>query len=331
MPDLSIIIPIYNTPLDALARCLESAKTLSTQSYEMLLVDDGSKPFVGEFCTEYVKKTPACRYLRKENGGVSSARNHGLDHASGQYVMFVDADDEILGEPITDDCIRADRDLVLFDMYLSDKGSESVWSSLPCEPGIINKNLFLKHLLISKSLNSPCVKMFRRSLIEAENLRFRTDMVTAEDWLFVCSFARKMETAEYIALPCYRYFREESSSQSRTARFPDAMIDNHCVAIAVKRELSLEGVPDWTAEEVMAPAAAMHIEDMFNTAAELLLFKLLTKERKQKIRNCAVAAKSELKHGGSKKAKIKCFILLRCPVLLWPIAKLREFYLKHKH
>lgn len=331
MLDLSIIIPIYNTPIEALERCLRSAKTLSIEKYEVLLIDDGSQPFIKEFCTEYIKNEPAFRYHYKENGGVSSARNFGLEQARGQYVMFVDADDEIIGQPITQEQLRAEQDLILFDMYLNDHSSAQVWASLPCEAGPINTRFFLKQLMVSKSLNSPCVKMFRKELIDRENLRFRTDMVTAEDWLFVCSFARKMQTAQYVKQPCYRYFREESSSQNRTARFPDAMIDNHRLAIAVKREVAKEGLPDWTAAEVMGPAASMHIEDMFNTAAELLLFKMLTKERKQKIRNCALDAKQELKVSGTAKAKLKCVVLLYFPILLWPLAKLRGLYLKLKH
>ena len=331
MLDLTIIIPIYNTPMDALERCLESAKTMAVSNYEVLLVDDGSQPPIGEFCQEYAQNNPAYRYLRKENGGVSSARNWGLDHAQGKYVMFVDADDEILGSSITDACVAIDWDLVLFDMYLNTGGADSLWDSLPYDAGSIGKYSFLKQMLVTKSLNSPCVKMFRRELIEAQQLRFRTDMVTAEDWLFVCSFAKEMSTAQYVKAACYRYFREESSSQNRTARFPDAMIDNHRIVMKVKRQLAKEDAADWNEADVMGIAASMHIDDMFNTAAELLLLKLLTKARKQRIRNCAAKAQKELQVSGTMKAKIKCFVLLYMPWLLWPLAKMREFYLKYKH
>ena len=328
MLDLSIIIPIYNTPIDALQRCFSSAETLGVSDYEVLLIDDGSQEPVGKFCAEYAREHSAFRYLHKENGGVSSARNYGLDQAKGRYVMFVDADDQVLGEPISQDCVDNDRDLVLFDMYLSENGADHLWPSLPCPAGVVDASVLLKYLIIEKSLNSPCVKMYRRELIEAHQLRFRTDMVTGEDWLFVSQFARQMQTVEYVNAPCYRYFREESSSQSRTARFPDAMIDNHRIIMATKRELaSLDPNP----EKVVAQAAAMHIEDMFNTAAELLLFRLLTKERKQTIHDCVKEATGELGASGYKKARTKSFVLLRCPFLLWPLAKLREFYLKHKH
>lgn len=331
MLDLSMIIPIYNTPVDDLQRCFDSVQTVGGIDYEVLLIDDGSQPFVGAFCTAYAEEHPAFRYIRKENGGVSSARNLGLDNANGQYVMFVDADDEVLGAPINGDCLTADCDLVLFDMFLSEDGHDTIWPSLSCDAGKVDVKVFLKHLIVGKSLNSPCVKMFRRSVIEENKLRFRTDMVTGEDWLFVASFAKEIGCVHYVNAPCYRYFRDEGTGQTRTARFPDAMINNHITIMDFKRQLALEGAPDWSNQEVIGPAAAMHVEDMFNTAAELLLFKLLTKERKTTIRDCVKRTGPELQYSGSKKAKIKRFVLISFPVLLWPLAKMREFYLKHKH
>lgn len=331
MPTLSIIIPIYNTPVEALERCFDSIASLGDLDYEVLLIDDGSKPFVGDFCRAFVAEHPAFVYEYKENGGVSSARNLGLDRATGQYVMFVDADDEIIGNPIQGSCSNGCSDLILFDMFLSENGADSIWPSLPCEAGSVNKNTFLKQLVVNKSLNSPCVKLFRRTLIEAHQLRFRTDMVTGEDWLFVCLFAEQMGTVTYVKEPCYRYFRDEGSSLNRTARFPDVMIDNHRLIMKTKRHLARLGAPDWSYEDVIGIAAAMHVEDMFNTAADLKLLKLLTKARKKTLQQAVSGTKSELTQSGPRKARMKRFILVHFPIALWPLAKLRAYYLKKKH
>lgn len=330
MLDLSIIIPIYNTPQEALARCFASMDSLTDVSYEVLLIDDGSEESTGVYCRNYTIDHPEFSYHRKENGGVSSARNKGLALAQGRFVMFVDADDVLFGETITAQTVTGDADLVIFDMYLQENGRDILWRSLPCEEGPVSQKTLQKHLLMGKSLNSPCVKLFRRGIIENAKLRFRTDMITGEDWLFVTNFTGLCTSAYYTGKPCYRYFRDEGTGLGRTTRFPDTMIDNHHLIMQTKRQLAHLGTPDWSYEDVIGVAASMHVEDMFNTAADLKLSGLLTKERKRVLQQAVATAGAELTHGGSRKAKIKRFILMRLPIMLWPLAKLREYYLKHK-
>jgi len=331
MLDLSMIIPIYNTREEDLARCFASMDSLTGFSFEILLIDDGSQDATADFCRNYAASHPQFRYHRKENGGVSSARNYGLDQAQGRFVMFVDADDVLLGDAITPQTIATEADLVIFDMYLSENGQDSLWASLPCKAGPISQKDLQKHLIVGKSLNSPCVKLFRRAHIEEAKLRFRIDMITGEDWLFVTSFVEHCAGAYYAAMPCYRYFRDEGTGLNRTARFPDTMIENHRLIMKTKRTLAYQGTPEWSYEDVIGIAASMHVEDMFNTAADLKLLKLLTKERKKALQQTVRITKPELKHNGSRKAKLKRFILVHLPVLLFPLAKLREVYLKHKH
>ena len=91
---LSIIIPLYNNE-DTLARCLESVLSQDIDHCEIIIVDDGSTDSSGAMADEWAKKHPQIRVLQKPNGGVSDARNHGLDHMKGQYVTFVDSDDTL--------------------------------------------------------------------------------------------------------------------------------------------------------------------------------------------------------------------------------------------
>ena len=330
MLDLSIIIPIYNTPEAALERCFASMGSLAGVSSEILLIDDGSDEATGTYCRNFAAEHPQFVYHRKENGGVSSARNYGLDHAQGQFVMFVDADDVLLGDAIKPENILSGFDLVLYDMYLQENAQDTLWSSLPQEEGIISPKALQKQLLIGKSLNSPCVKLFRRRLIEEEELRFSTDMITGEDWLFVAKFATLCTSAYYTKAPCYRYFRDGGTSLGRIARFPDTMIENHLLMMKTKRQFARLGAPEWTYEDVIGIAASMHIENLFNIAADLKLLGLLTKERKRKLRQGAFLAGSVLKYNGTMKAKCKRIVLMYLPILLWPLAKMREFYLKRK-
>jgi len=89
---ISIIIPVYNVE-DYLARCLESILFQSFKDFEVLLIDDGSTDGSGKICDAYAQNDTRIRVIHKVNGGVSSARNVGLNNANGQYISFVDSDD----------------------------------------------------------------------------------------------------------------------------------------------------------------------------------------------------------------------------------------------
>lgn len=93
-PALSIIVPVYDVE-DYLSLCLDSIVNQSFEDYELILVDDGSTDHSGKICDEYAQKDKRIVVLHKENGGLSSARNKGLDIASGRYITFVDSDDRI--------------------------------------------------------------------------------------------------------------------------------------------------------------------------------------------------------------------------------------------
>ena len=94
MITVSIIIPVYQGK-SYLKRCIDSVLAQSCQEYEIILVDDGSTDGSAEICDEYAEKQKTITVIHKENGGLSSARNAGLEIASGEYVMFIDADDVV--------------------------------------------------------------------------------------------------------------------------------------------------------------------------------------------------------------------------------------------
>ena len=110
-PKISIIVPVYNVE-QYLRRCIDSILNQSFTDFELLLIDDGSKDSSGEICDEYVARDSRIRVFHKENGGVSSARNLGLDNAMGEYITFVDADDYLLCNTITDKIFNEKFDLI---------------------------------------------------------------------------------------------------------------------------------------------------------------------------------------------------------------------------
>ena len=95
LPKVSIIIPVYNVA-EYLRRGLDSVLSQSFQDFELILVDDGSTDASGKMCDEYADSDSRIQVIHKENGGVSSARNAGLDCAKGEWVYFIDPDDVLL-------------------------------------------------------------------------------------------------------------------------------------------------------------------------------------------------------------------------------------------
>ena len=91
-PKVTIIVPVYNVE-KYLTCCIGSILSQSFKDFELLLIDDGSSDLSGEICDDYVEKDARIRVFHKENGGVSSARNLGLENAQGEWICFIDSDD----------------------------------------------------------------------------------------------------------------------------------------------------------------------------------------------------------------------------------------------
>ena len=93
-PKITVIVPVYNTE-KYLRRCVDSILAQTFTDFELLLVNDGSTDGSGAICDEYAQKDSRVRVFHKENGGVSSARNIGIDNAQGDWITFIDSDDRI--------------------------------------------------------------------------------------------------------------------------------------------------------------------------------------------------------------------------------------------
>ena len=99
MPQISIIIPVYKVE-KYIRRCVQGILSQSFKNYELILVDDGSPDGSGLICDYYAQIDSRVKVVHKNNGGVATARNIGLENATGDYVIFVDADDEIVPQAL---------------------------------------------------------------------------------------------------------------------------------------------------------------------------------------------------------------------------------------
>ena len=214
----SVIIPVYNAE-KTLNRCVDSLLAENYPDCEIILVNDGSKDRSGEICHDYAERFPNIVYIEKENGGVSTARNAGLDHARGEYVVFVDSDDYVT--PGFFSSVEAGQ-----------KKNRADWSffSSCIDDGMVKKTLFSKSAsytsrtavmpviidaICRKTINGPHAKVFRRDIIEKHGIRFPVGVSVAEDRAFNICYSLYVNSLEVYDLIVYCVNTENKQSLSR--------------------------------------------------------------------------------------------------------------------
>ena len=187
---ISIIVPVFNAA-NTLKNCIDSILMQGVWNYELLLIDDGSKDSSPTICDEYAQKDNRVKVFHKENGGVSAARNLGLDHAKGEWITFIDADDYITKDYF-DGIVDHSEDILIkgyrkFDHSgLVDKRETEELLRLSDFPD------FLSQYATDSLLRAPWAKFYKRSLID--NLRFLMDMKIGEDAWFVFKYLTKCKS-----------------------------------------------------------------------------------------------------------------------------------------
>lgn len=212
---LSVIIPVYNCA-PVITRCLDS---IDYSEAEIIVVDDGSKDNSADVVRKYIENHPNVRLIQKENGGVSSARNVGIESATGKYIMFVDADDYLLPQKIErlmDTIENSGADVLKFSFLNVVEGTTPVTDAVDTNPISIEiiKGRFevLKRNDVSDYLVWDGI--YRRDLIISNDIRFHTDLHLHEDDVFMGELYCHVETVVVTNMICYCYV--VSSSQSST-------------------------------------------------------------------------------------------------------------------
>ena len=201
-PTFSIIVPVYNVE-HYLQRCIESVLSQSYQNFELLLVDDGSKDKSGAVCDEYAKKDNRVRIFHKENGGVSSARNVGLDNACGEWICFVDSDDEMENRYLSK--FHQDSDLEIQGAVTINATDKVKQGELKYKDEVIAIRCAEDAIL--RGLNTaPWAKCFRRSIIDMNDIRFEEDLSYGEDSIFIYKYLCFCSTIRYNSHIGYKYY-----------------------------------------------------------------------------------------------------------------------------
>ena len=183
-PILSVIVPIYNTK-EQLSRCIDSILSQSFSDFELLLVDDGSTDGSSVVCDAYSAKDNRVRVFHKANGGVSSARNVGLENVNGQWLTFLDSDDWI-EEDYFQVPFDSDVDILYQNRVFSDGRLDGFIPEQKAKDGD-----FLDFLVENAHSNifriSVCF-FFRYSIIKNHQIRYEEGVRLAEDRLFVMDY-----------------------------------------------------------------------------------------------------------------------------------------------
>lgn len=211
MSKVSIITPVYNGEV-YLDRCIASILAQTHQNLELILIDDGSKDTSGAICDDWAAKDPRIKVIHQKNQGVSAARNAGLDIATGDFIGFVDADDEIAPETY-ETALRemGNHDIVMWDAV-------TVWEDGRTEPDTIP--LLPTHCTISRNdwtpeLLSQMAGAVWRCLYRAEciaGIRFPKGIKFSEDRLFNLYAMGAAQSLKYLKTPLYyRLMHAESA------------------------------------------------------------------------------------------------------------------------
>ena len=222
MPKISVIVPVYNTE-KYLHRCIDSILAQTFEDFELLLIDDGSKDNSGAICDEYAARDSRVRVFHKENGGVSSARNLGLDNAVGEWIAWVDSDDYIapnMYECLYETAKRDEADIVYCNFFI-DYGDEKIRYRLA--PSSKDKHSMLVGW-ISEYWTVLWTSLTKRSLYENNSLRFPYDFNFCED--FWMSLELRLCSKRVDSIDDTLYFYNRCNEISIISRPQDLLLDD---------------------------------------------------------------------------------------------------------
>ena len=207
-PLISVVIPMYETPFLLLRKCLNSLLRQTFERFEVLVVDDGS---VGDYRLlqeEYEAGDGRVRFLKKENGGVASARNYGIEHCRGEFLCFVDSDDYV-------------EEFYLEGLYGAMEGVDLAICGVSemeyplWEEGLFNARMFFSlpsHFQGLPYINFSVNKLYRTDIIRRYDIRFPLSVKMGEDAMFLAQYYRHCEFIRCVRFSPYHYVLNQESA-----------------------------------------------------------------------------------------------------------------------
>ena len=222
MMKISFIIPVYNCKA-YLSACVDSIRAVNTEDYEALLIDDGSTDGSAEICDALAGRFPEIRVVHQPNAGASAARNRGVREATGELLLFIDADDSIdsiaLGKVLSDPRCN-ENDLTIFGLTFDYYHNGKCYRRDPLYfgfEGVLDRNDWGRNfvqLYRDNSLSPVWNKVFRRDIIMQYGLTLDSSMFLYEDFEFVLRYMRHCDTIWNVPQAIYRYRQSEDEGNA---------------------------------------------------------------------------------------------------------------------
>ena len=215
---VSVIMPIYNVK-DYLHRAIDSLLSQTYRNFELLLIDDGSTDGSADICDAYEHKDDRIKTIHKQNGGVSSARNCGLQHAKGEYICFADSDDWVKENYISDLVMymKDDIDFVMSDFMYTNKAYRYIPEAKEKVAGDIEVLFPDRNSL--KTCYAPYGKLFKRKIIADNEICYDTCIHNGEDRFFVFTYFLYVSKVAFSPAVNYCYCRRAGSLISKLYNF----------------------------------------------------------------------------------------------------------------
>lgn len=215
-PKISIIVPVYKVE-KYIHKCVDSILSQTFTDFELILVNDGSPDFCGEICNQYTEIDNRVKVIHKKNGGLSDARNTGIEIAKGDYIGFVDSDDWIepdMYQILYDLCIKNDCEIATctYAIVHNDKRITNESNHMVVQ----NRNEAMQSLLEGKLYNEVVwTKLFKRSLFE--NQRFTVGIIH-EDTDFTYRMIHESKKICSVGMAKYNYLKRDGSIMERATK-----------------------------------------------------------------------------------------------------------------
>lgn len=212
---VSVVLPIYNVE-DYISRCLNSIISQTYKNIEILLVDDGSKDRSGAICDNYSKDDSRIKVFHLENAGVAKAREYGVLQSKGDYIVFVDPDDWMPLNAISELLNRADDDIdIIIGGYASTSKDEA--SSIYCKikEEKIGRVEYIDQLFSRDFAVAPWAKLYRTTLFSTKSF---PNFKKGQDYLMNFELATRVNQVLKVDVLVYYYFKDREEATSKTHR-----------------------------------------------------------------------------------------------------------------
>ena len=325
---VSVIVPVYNGQ-DYLENCIESIEMQTYPQIEVIIVNDGSTDRTSDICRKLTDKYHNIQVIDRNDEGVSAARNAGIAKASGEYFLFVDADDRLHAETVQtlyDALVETGSDMAGCGFFVWGSEDEwkkeiNTWKENQQRPVILQRDEFLKKGIFGS--DKRCWgKLYKKSLIEGHP--FREGLTIGEDMLFLLDMLPDMKKMVTVSFRGYGYYQNPKGAMNR-AFSPEYMDQITCWETA--RELALQ-----IDDSLKAQATAILLMAIMLTAGKLsFLSARERKENKKYIATCQEKLMKELHVEGAYERlstgyKIKTRLFARMPQLYLWLYHFRKYF-----